>query len=283
MHSASDKASSLAQHPFISRKRYHRPHELEGKFKAKSDFVKYFKEAVSATIIFIFNPAVYQLQLYLPPPSTINKDFLKQVLNDEKDFLELSQVKFVTVPVYDELAVGKLWPLMNGNGEFMRYFPDKFSKGRLPDRGYFFNVMNTVEQEYLQGLIKHANEMRNAGTDEKQEHCQIKISDVWWEKLNAMPFISSKSIFTRNLHCRVQRTHALAAEERVEANPSRAQAPEDPTHGHAGGVPPLLRGREVGDGRGLGDDADADRDALALPVGAGEPREADLQVLMLIT
>jgi hypothetical protein len=50
MNSASDKASSIAQHPFLSRKRFHRPHELEGRFKAKSDFVKYFKESVSALL-----------------------------------------------------------------------------------------------------------------------------------------------------------------------------------------------------------------------------------------
>lgn len=31
----------------VSRKRFHRPPELEGKFKAKTDFVKYFKEGVS--------------------------------------------------------------------------------------------------------------------------------------------------------------------------------------------------------------------------------------------
>ena len=36
-----------------SRKQYHRPHELEGKFKSKMDFIKYFKEAVSALPILI--------------------------------------------------------------------------------------------------------------------------------------------------------------------------------------------------------------------------------------
>ena len=72
-----------------SRKRFHRPHELEGKFKAKSDFVKYFKEGVSAVLSLMSNPLVCQLQLYLPPDSAVNKDYLKLVLADEKDLLPL--------------------------------------------------------------------------------------------------------------------------------------------------------------------------------------------------
>ena len=45
------------------------------------------------------------MQLYLPPDNNVNKDFLKAVLKEQKDFLELSQVKFVQVPFYDELGV----------------------------------------------------------------------------------------------------------------------------------------------------------------------------------
>ena len=40
----------------------------------------------------------------------------------------------------------------------MQYFPDKFPKGRVPDREYFWNIMNTTMPEYTESLIKHANE-----------------------------------------------------------------------------------------------------------------------------
>ena len=42
---------------------------------------------------------------------------------------------------------------MKDSEEFMRYFPTKFPKGRVPDRAYFFNIMNTVMEGYVQAII----------------------------------------------------------------------------------------------------------------------------------
>ena len=81
--------------------------------------------------------------MYLPPEYMINKDFLKQVLTEEKSLLRLDKVRRINVPLYDELAVVKLWPMLRADGAFMRHFPDKLAKGRVPDREYFFNLMNT--------------------------------------------------------------------------------------------------------------------------------------------
>ena len=39
-----------------------------------------------------------------------NKDFLKQVLTEEKLLYEMKDVKFVNIPCFDELSVKKLWP-----------------------------------------------------------------------------------------------------------------------------------------------------------------------------
>jgi len=64
----------------------------------------------------------------------INKDFLKAVLAEKKDLLTLSAVKFKHVPLFDELSVVKLWPLMKADKEFMVYMPDKLPVGRIPDR-----------------------------------------------------------------------------------------------------------------------------------------------------
>ncbi len=79
----------------------------------------------------------------------INKDFLKEVFINEKSLLELNRVKFVNVPLYDELSVVNLWPRMQDDPAFLRYFPSKMAKGRLPDREYFFNVMNTLMPDYV--------------------------------------------------------------------------------------------------------------------------------------
>ena len=123
----------------------------------------------------------------------MNKDFLKQVFLGKKKLLGLNEVKRVNVPTYDELSVVNLWPDMRNDEMFMLFFPDRFPKGRLPDRSYFFDIMNTVMEEYTQALIRRAAEQRNtAGLNAKAEEV-IEISDEWWDKLQQVPFKSCKS------------------------------------------------------------------------------------------
>jgi len=74
----------------------------------------------------------------------INKDFLKQVFTHEKKLLKLAEVKFKHVPLYDELSVVKLWPMMKEDVDFMRYMPSSLPKGRIPDRDYFFSKCTPV-------------------------------------------------------------------------------------------------------------------------------------------
>ena len=88
----------------------------------------------------------------------INKDFLKEVFANEKSLLRLDQVSRINVPLYDELSVGNLWPMFKDDAQFMKYFPKKLAQGRLPDREYFFNIMNTFHSNYVEQIIKHANE-----------------------------------------------------------------------------------------------------------------------------
>ena len=94
-----------------TKKRLVMPHELSGKFRCREDFVKYFKEVrkykfFCLTILFLG-------QFYVPKNTMYNKDFLKLVLDGvTKKLLKLKDVKFINVPVYDELSVKKFWPMM---------------------------------------------------------------------------------------------------------------------------------------------------------------------------
>ena len=64
------------------------------------------------------------------------------------------------MPRYDELSVKRFWPLMQRDPAFMLYMPDAAPDGRLPEREYFWNVLNTLQTEYVQRLIEHANAQR---------------------------------------------------------------------------------------------------------------------------
>ena len=133
------------------------------------------------------------VQLYLPPEYMLNKDFLKEILTEEKALLRLGEVNRINVPLYDELSVIKLWPMLKNDAKIAKYFPSKLAKGRFPDREYFFNIVNTFQSDYLQALIKHANEQRMSVANEAKAIEAIEISDDWWDQLNAVPFISCKS------------------------------------------------------------------------------------------
>ena len=106
--------------------------------------------------------------------------------------MPLNVVKLVNVPEFDELSVTNLWPHCKNDPKFMKHFPSKLPKGRLPSRDYFFNVMNTLQEEYLQGIIKHAMEQRHSADADKMETQSILCSNEMWEKLNMLPHVSCK-------------------------------------------------------------------------------------------
>ena len=83
----------------------------------------------------------------------LNKDFIKLVLVEKKKLLSMSEVKQFHITKYDELSVKKLWPLMFKVESFMIYMPDSTPEGRLPERTYFWNVLNTVNTEYVSKLV----------------------------------------------------------------------------------------------------------------------------------
>ena len=76
----------------------------------------------------------------------------------------------------------------------MRHFPDKLSKGRLPDRSYFFNILNTVNEEYVTKLIKHANQARFMADKLTEDDQTIVVSEKMVNMLNAAPFTSCKHL-----------------------------------------------------------------------------------------
>ena len=96
-----------------TKKRRHMPHELYGRFSSKADFIRYFRDNCKSVAHMII--VLFAVQLYLPPKYMLNKDFLKGVLTEKKSLLRLDQVKRINVPLYDELSVVKIWPMMQSD------------------------------------------------------------------------------------------------------------------------------------------------------------------------
>ena len=100
------------------------------------------------------------VQYYLPDESVVSKDFLKDVFGGKKQLMKKTDVQYVAVPHYDELSVKALWPDIKRDPEFTQYFPDTYPAGKGPPRQYFFDILNTLQPEYLERILKHANEQR---------------------------------------------------------------------------------------------------------------------------
>ena len=58
-------------------------------------------------------------------------------------------MKYVNVPRYDELSVRKFWPILRQDKTFMKFMPDKDNTQIFPERDYFWNVANTVQNGYV--------------------------------------------------------------------------------------------------------------------------------------
>ena len=123
------------------------PSEISGKFRSKSDFLRYFREQRKFILVML---TIMIVQLYTPPKIMVNKDFIRQLLTEGKELIEMDRLMPVNAPMFDELSVKNLWPHFQKTPRLMRFFPDQLPKGRLPDREYLFNVLNTIEQQYCQ-------------------------------------------------------------------------------------------------------------------------------------
>ena len=122
----------------------------------------------------------------------MNKDFLKAVLQGQKQLLKKAEVRYIQVPHYDELSVKALYPMFAKDVEMMSYFPDKYPTGKGPPREYFFNVLNTKHPDYLEQVMGHANKQRMTTEGEDMKRQSIKVSEYWEEQLKAMPYLSRK-------------------------------------------------------------------------------------------
>ena len=98
------------------------------------------------------------LQLYVPPPFMMHRDFMKQVLAGKKKLKALKEVQRVVVPKYEELAVEKVFPQVSRDPAVMVYFPDALPKNRNVSREYFWNILHTVHPVYVQRIISHAQQ-----------------------------------------------------------------------------------------------------------------------------
>ena len=82
---------------------------------------------------------------------------MKLILNGSKRHLKYADIKWVTVPLYDELApinIIEKWGLKN-NEDMINYCPEITYKEPV-DRDFFYNVLNTILPHEVEKLVHNS-------------------------------------------------------------------------------------------------------------------------------
>ena len=89
------------------------------------------------------------MQYYLPRIKQVKFGFLKDLFANKKRLLKKKNIEYICVPHYQELSVKRLWPDLKDDATFNIFFDDDYAEFKVPNREYFFNILNTVYPGYL--------------------------------------------------------------------------------------------------------------------------------------
>ena len=172
--------------------RYVDPKELEGKLQSKHDwyrFLKYSSKPIN----------VLDLQLgglYLPKYKKTTMRFIRDYLSGKKKLIKTENITLLNVPPYEELAVSKIFEQVKGDQRIMmhlNFYPDV---KELPDHDFFYTVLGSLVPDYVGGLIRHANRVRNKRDYAGSQQKQIMMTQEIFEDINAEPYLSSKELLS---------------------------------------------------------------------------------------
>ena len=121
--------------------------------------------------------------------------FMKAILSDEKKALRSKDVHPIEIPNYPEISVKNLYDDAMNDPEVAQYLPTlKQTSNKLPERQFFFGVLSTLCQEYVQEIVREAHERRFKLPENDLKKQGIMISDTWLEELKKHPYFSSNTL-----------------------------------------------------------------------------------------
>ena len=93
---------------------------------------------------------------------------MKKIISGDRPYLKLTEIKFVDVPLYDELQPSNVIKQMKlkekGKEEswkaLLQYCPELSYKEQPKDRDFFYNVLNTIIPNCVTKIAYNAEVMR---------------------------------------------------------------------------------------------------------------------------
>jgi hypothetical protein len=163
--------------------------ELLSRFRSKTDLYRYLTHQ-SKSILKIDHDHI--VGLYLPSYDCTRLAFIRAILSGAKKVIKQIEVKRISVPKYEELSVKNLYDDAMNDHDLSQYLPDRDQlSNKLPERDFFFGILGTIKQDYLNQIIDHAEKSRYKPNDQGKKSDAIMITDEWLQELIKHPFISS--------------------------------------------------------------------------------------------
>ena len=152
--------------------------QLINRFRSKRDIYNYLTSICKTYWDYISSNIV---NVYLPGYGNINKDFLRQILAEEKKVFKRTEIKTIKIPMFDELSVKNLWDEVKDDPKVMAYLPDIKDTTKHVEREFFHNILNTVHPAFMDDIVKHAYALRNKPELDEEKKDYILISDDWFD------------------------------------------------------------------------------------------------------
>lgn len=94
--------------------------------------------------------------MFLPERKRCTLLFLQQVSAGTKLLFKKSEVPRCSIPMWPELAVAKLMPIVAKSEQVMKYLPDWAPGSKLPPRDFFWHVLNKKKPDYVKHIVADA-------------------------------------------------------------------------------------------------------------------------------
>ena len=107
----------------------------------------------------------------------------------------------IVVPHYEELSVKNLYGDAMKDELVKNYLPElEQNSNRLPEREFFFGVLNSLRPLSLKKIIEDANKVRYEADEKDPQKDFIMLDTPWYEELMKYPYFSSNKIYNK-LYC----------------------------------------------------------------------------------
>lgn len=104
--------------------------------------------------------------------------------------IKAKNIDQINVPSYPELNVKAFWRKIKSTTRYMKYFPD-YKEGKLPERAYMFNVLNTIDPELVNEKIQLAEADKDVGKKLIEDEV-IEVREDLLKEIESTSFMSSK-------------------------------------------------------------------------------------------